>query len=94
MGGRYCFICMQSHFTVYKGINGSAISYTINYLDSDTGITCGSEKINSTLCTAGGFCSTEFDILSSMCTPSDINITVFVTTNLGEGPKTNPIMEG
>ena len=91
---------MQTPFAIYngstvsEGINGSTTSYTINYSDSSTGEVCNSNEINSTSC-VGGVCSDEFDVSSSLCTPSsDINVTVSAMTNLGEGPGTNPIKEG
>ena len=85
---------MQSTFFIYEEITGSAILYTVKYLDSATGTTCGSHSVSATSC-MGGVCSDEFEISSSLCTPSsDINVTVSAVTNLGEGPQTNSIKEG
>ena len=85
---------MQNPFIIYEGIDGSIISYTINYSDSNTGEICGS---TSAFCVLGGICNGEFDISSSLCrlsSDTSINVTVSVVTNLGEGPQTDPIMEG
>lgn len=85
---------MQSSFFIYEEMTGSATSYIIRYLDSATGAICGSRFINTTSC-MGGVCSNEFEISSSLCTPSsDINVTVSAVTSLGEGPQTKPVKEG
>ena len=83
---------IQDPSIIYKGINGTVISYMVYYSDSDTGELCGSNEI---YCDKGT-CSGEFDISSaSSCRPSsNINVTIFAVTNLGEGPSTIPIMEG
>ena len=84
----------QNPFIVYEDINGTAISYMVYFSDSDTGAICGSKKVNSSFCD-NGVCSEEFDASMSLCRPSsDINVTVFAVTNLGEGPSTIPIIEG
>ena len=86
----------QRSFYIYPGINGSVISYTVNYMYLTSGNICGSNIINATSC-IGGVCSVEFNISSrtSLCVIStDITVTVFATTNLGEGPGTIPIKEG
>ena len=76
---------------IYEGIDGSVITYTINYTDSNTGEICGS---NSASC-VNGMCNGMFNVSFSSCSPSsDINVTVFALTNLGEGPPTIPITEG
>ena len=87
------FVCsfMQNPFIIYEGIDGSVISYTINYSDSNTGELCASTSASC----VGGVCGGGFDASSSSCRPSaDINVTVFAVTNLGEGPPTVPVMEG
>lgn len=87
------YYCVQSPFDVYDGIQGNATSYTVTYSDSASGIVCSSETILASNC-LGGFCSSTFEISSSKCPgSSDINVTVFATTNLGDGPETNPITE-
>ena len=66
----------------------------INYSNSNTGELCHAGEIISSLCNNGS-CIEEFDTSSSSCRPSsDINVTVFMITNLGKGPPTSPIMEG
>ena len=85
------FSSMQGPFMIHEGVNVSATSYMIKYSDASTGELCGSTS-NSCV---GGVCSEEFKIASSLCRPSaDINVTVSAVTNLGEGPPTNPILEG
>ena len=81
---------------IYEDINGTVTSYIINYSDSDTGIRCGSSEINSSLC-ENGVCSEEFDVSFSLCRlrpSSDISVTVSAVMTLGEGPQTDPVMEG
>jgi hypothetical protein len=88
-----CIDCKVSFF-IYEDIIGSATSYTIKYFDSATGAICGLHSINATSCISE-VCSNEFEISSSLCTPSsDINVTVSAVTILGEGPQTNPTKEG
>ena len=85
---------IQTPFIIYEDINGTAISYMVYYTDSDTGALCGSKEVNSSFCN-NGICSDEFNVSLSSCRPSsDINVTLSVVTNLGEGPQTSPIREG
>ena len=87
-------IIMQNSFDIYDGIQGNATSYTVTYSDSESGSVCGSETVSASTCTSG-FCSSKFEISTSQCpVSSDINVTVFATTNLGDGPKTSPVKEG
>lgn len=85
---------LQEQFEIYSGVNGYATSYTTTYLDSALGTICGSNVINALSCSEES-CSDVFNISSSKCmASSDINITIFATTNLGETPKSDPIKEG
>lgn len=95
MHGTTCnMLLAQGSFDIYSGIQGNAISYTVTYSDSNSGRVCDSETFSASNCTSG-FCSSTFEISTSLCpVSSDINVTVFATTNLGDGPKTNPIKEG
>ena len=87
-------LLIQDPFIIYEDINGTAISYMVYYSHSDTGEMCHSREIDSSSCDNGIY-SEEFNVLSSLCRPlSDINVTVSVVTNLGEGPQTDPIKEG
>ena len=79
---------------IYDGINGSAISYSVNYLDSISGGVYGSDKILASSCVDGS-CSSSFEISSLMCLPSaGINVTIFATFVIGDGPASNPVKEG
>ena len=85
---------MQRPFEVYNDITGRVVSYAISYSDSASGAIFSSNIVNATSC-EDRVCSDEFDIESSLCTPSsDINVTISATTNLGEGPESNPVKEG
>ena len=55
---------------------------------------CNSMKIDFLACNNGICSGVLSNTSSSSCQSSDINVTVTAVTNLGEGPPTNPIMEG
>ena len=82
---------MQDPFNIFKGIDGSAKSYTITYSDSSSGSSCASATIPASSC-EGGVCSHRFDISSSPCRLSpDITLTAFATNILGDGPSSEAV---
>ena len=86
--------CLQESFTISDGIEGSATSYTITYRDSTYNGICGSATIPASSC-VGGMCSHTFEASTSVCPPlSDVNVTVFGTTQLGDGAVSNPVTVG
>ena len=82
---------MRNHGT----INSSVISYTVNYTDSSTGISCGYGTVPATSC-INGVCSHEFNVSASSRCPPEANFTVkvFGTNTLGDGPTSDPIKRG
>lgn len=58
------------------------------------GVYYGSDTILASRCVDGS-CSSSFEIFSLKCLPSsDINVTVFATSIIGDGPTSNPVKEG
>lgn len=70
-------------------LNGSATSYTINYFDSMSNISCGSVPIPVSSC-VGGVCSSVFNVSSSCSDSTGIILTVFATNILGNGTESEP----
>ena len=59
--------------------------YNINYTNSTSGELCNSVTIPASSCT-NGVCNHEFDISSSLCSPSTaLSVTVFASNILGDG---------
>ena len=70
------------------------VSYTITYVNSISGTTCGAVIIPASICD-DWTCSHLFEITSSSCTPSaKINVTAYFTTSLGDGQSSAPLMIG
>ena len=70
---------------ISDGIDGSAISYTITYMDSITGDPCSLATITASSCVEG-ICKHTFEVSLSSCPPCvDINVTVYATNILGNG---------
>ena len=85
---------MQESFTIMDSINGAAMMYTINYRDIVTDRICSSAVIPAFLCNEGS-CSHTFEISTSLCPPfTVINVTVFATNVLGNGPSSTPRIIG
>lgn len=79
---------------ISDGIDGSATSYTINYLDSISGDFCSSATIPASSC-VDGTCNHTFEVSTSSCPPCvDINITVYSTNILGNGAISDPLTIG
>ena len=75
-------------------INGSVISYTVNYTDVDSGESCGNGTLSPSTCT-DGVCSHEFQVNSSMCPPeTNYTIKMYGTNALGDGRDSDPIRRG
>ena len=80
----------QDSFNITEGVDGSALSYTISYSDSVSGINCHSTTISASSCD-DGICSDVFEASASLCPPlTDITVTVFATNILGNGPTSIP----
>ena len=72
-------------------IDGSAISYTINYADTTSGTSCGLATIPASSCSRG-VCQNVFELSSSSCPLSDsITVMVFGTNTLGNGTSSPPV---
>lgn len=84
---------MQDPFLFSERITGSTISYTINYSDSLTGISCGVIHVPASSCRAGT-CYHTFEVPSSCLHSDGINVTVYATNALGNGPPSQPITTG
>ena len=76
---------MQAPFSISSVIDGSTMFYNINYTNSTSGELCGSVTIPSSLC-ANDVCIHEFNISSSLCSPSTaLSVIVFASNILGDG---------
>ena len=82
---------LQDPFMFSDRIDGSAISYTINYADTTSGADCGSTTIPALSCSRR-ICQSVFDLSSSSCPFSDsITVTVFGTNILSNGTLSPPV---
>ena len=81
---------LQDPFIFTDRIDGSAISYTINYTDTITGMNCGLVMIPASSCRRG-VCQNVFELSSSSCPLSDsITVTVYSTNALDNGTSSPP----
>ena len=80
-------VCIwQVPFNITAGTDGSAISYTITYIDSISGSICGLTSIAASSC-GSRICTDWFDLSSSMCkNSSNITVAAFATNVFGDGP--------
>jgi hypothetical protein len=68
-----------------------SLVYTVMYVDSVSGKTCGSADIRpASMCTPNKACSQIFNYSLSTCpSPVDIVVDVFATNLIGRGPSLN-----
>ena len=60
------------------------------YVDSVSGITCGSSDISASMCDSNRVCSQTFNFSASACPGlNDIVVRVFGTNLIGRGPSLN-----
>ena len=87
---------MQEKFNISNGVDGSAVSYNINYIDTDSYV-CANITINnnSESSCRDDVCKHELEVSSSHCNSSS-NITIIVrgTNKLGSGLPSIPITKG
>lgn len=84
-------IILQKPFNISKGIDGTAFSYTIIYIDTESGGTCDSIEVPAFRCQQG-LCSHLLDVSSSSCANStNISVSVSATNLLGDGPASEPV---
>ena len=73
---------------ISEGVNGSALTYTISYTDSNTGEMCNSLTISALSCKQG-ICTVPF-ISPLPCSETvgdgDIDISISANNRLGKGP--------
>ena len=86
---------MQEKFNISNGVDGSAVSYNINYIDTDSYI-CASITIDTSESSCrDDVCKNELEVSSSHCnSSSSITITVTGTYRLGSGLPSMPITIG
>ena len=79
-------VCLrQAPFNITTGIDGSATSFTITYINSISGSICGFNGIVASSC-ASRVCTDWFDLSSSPCkNSSNITVAAFATNVLGDG---------
>ena len=84
----------QEKFNISNGVDGSALSYNINYIDADSGFVCTSATILASSCKKS-VCVHQFIVSSSPCHSSlSIAITVAATNRLGSGLPSDPDLIG
>ena len=73
---------------ISNGVDGSALQYTISYADSNTGNTCESLTISSSVCAKGICAVPSISPLpcSSRIEDGDIDILISAVNHLGSGP--------
>ena len=84
----------QDNFNISNGFDGSAFSYTINYSDSTSRETCGSDTIQASDC-VGMICTHTLKInppSSCLSSTAGVSITVIATNALGNGPASDPVV--
>ena len=81
---------------ITDNIDGSATTYTVNHRDIVTNKICSSVTIPTSLCEeTTKSCSHMFELSTSSCPPfTVINVTVFATNVLGNGPTSIPRIIG
>ena len=88
---------MQEKFNISNGVDGSAVSYNINYTDADSNVcayTCITIDTSESSC-RDDVCKNELEVSSSHCnSSSNINITVTGTYRLGSGLPSMPVTIG
>ena len=90
MGGEQLDIHYFLQSDISESIGGSPVSYTIIYSDTNTGQVCHTANISHSDCEEG-MCGHVFPLSLSNCDPcADINVTVFATSILGDGPVSDP----
>ena len=73
---------------ISEGVNGSALSYTISYTDSNTGEMCNFLTISASSCKQG-ICTVPFInplSCSEVVGEGDIDISITANNRLGKGP--------
>ena len=80
------FLILKSTFNITDEIDGSTLSYTLTYIDGNSGSVCGSAIIPASFCNSG-ICRHVFNANSSLiCSTSNVyNATVLSTNLLGNG---------
>ena len=78
-------------FNFSDEIEGSAIQYEIIYTAIRSQFVCEIVKVPSSLFN-GDYVSHVFQVLSSKCHSSDIDVIVFATNALGDGPSHNSLI--
>ena len=64
-------------FDITDGVDGSAVSYTINYTDSSPGVVCKTEVISITDSCVNGTCEHDSEVSPSICfLSSDVTVIV------------------
>ena len=83
-------VLIQDSFKISNGIDGSALSYTISYTDSTTGVVCVSVTISATTCVQRVCTVPSIDPLPCSQTIGNgtIRISISATNRLGNGPAT------
>ena len=78
----------QPGMLVFGNISSSPISYTFNYFNAATNMSCGS---STTSCSSGN-CTDIFDFQSSTCTKNpDVSLNVHATNLFGNSPVSSTI---
>ena len=85
---------LQKTVNISDGVDGSTLSYTINYTDSGTGKVCHTTIILASSC-QNGVCEHQAKAMYFKCSTSTrIGVTVSATNVLGAGQPSIPVTLG
>ena len=81
---------LQSSFAISDEIEGSALSYTLSYNNSLSGVSCGSAIVPASSC-VDGLCQHSFTYEGSACHSAfGVNVSISAANVLGSGPASYP----
>ena len=81
------YATLQSSFNISDEVDGSALSYTLTYNNSLSGISCGSATVPASSC-VNGVCQHSFTYEGSACSSASVgvNVSISAANVLGSGP--------
>ena len=94
----YC--CLINHkqgsFNFSDTVDGSALIYSINYMDSNSSSLCASAEVPATSCLnqTCEYIFTKSNFLACLTLSQSIMVTVFGANRLGNGSRSDPVSIG
>ena len=83
---------IQPSFIISAGIDDIEISYALTYINSVSGVSCGSATVPASSC-VNGVCQHSFTYEGSACSSASVgvNVSISAANVLGGGPASYPI---